>query len=455
MPRLIRRQPLLERIQGYLNPADLLLWLSEEFESQGWDQLEKEWALPIGFVLNLIFIVARANSRGASESYDDVFGDTRRETGWFSWLASFLVHFLALLSFVNATCTFWRKRHYRLFEASVDTVPSTPSAYRVRVDSSPISSSPLRFLSNILGADSAQSRAHPDPQRDVWELALWDPLPVCLRLFCYFSPGHVLIYCLFLPTAIADPRPSMTIVTAIAVSVLLSVQLSTLQSSFSQQTKDSALISKELLHEYDTKFVHPRTQPLYRDVGTQFTEQASHSAHRDEKYNFVEVHTPRFVINRGFKINPNPNYSKHTDPDGVAARPSYSRGLSSTPSIIPGVQPIRTPANLRDSSSPTRPSTAIRQPQFKPAPESQPGPGGSLGVYSHANSPLKKNPFGGSDMRGKYSNDYNRERSLSPEKRPPSPAKRMSVPSTGINTLAAAKRWGHLQSNARRESGRF
>ncbi len=88
MPRLIRRQPLLERIQGYLNPADLLLWLSEEFESQGWDQLEKEWAVPIGFILNLTFLVARANSRGASGSYDDVFGDSRRETGWFSWLVS-------------------------------------------------------------------------------------------------------------------------------------------------------------------------------------------------------------------------------------------------------------------------------------------------------------------------------------------------------------------------------
>lgn len=367
-----------------------------------------------------------------------------------------MVHFLTLLSFVNAIYTFWRKRHYRLFEASVDAVPSTPSAYRVRVDSSPLSSSPLRFLSNILGADTAQSRAHPDPQRDVWELAVWDPLPICLRLFCYFSPGHVLIYWLFLPTTTADPRPSTTVVTAIVVALLLSLQLSTLQSNFSRQAKDSALISKELLHEYDTKFVHPRTQPLYRDVGTQFSEQASHSASRDERYNFVQIYTPRVVINRGFKTNPNPNYSKHTDPDGVASRPSYPRGLSSTPSIIPGVQPFRTPAHVRDSSSPIRPSTAIRQPQFRRAPDSQAGRGGSLGVFSHADSPLKKNPFGNADMRGNHTNDHHRERSsLSPEKRPPSPGKRMSVPATGINTLAATKRWGHLQSSARRESGRF
>jgi hypothetical protein len=86
MPRLIRRQPLIERIRGYLNPADFLLWLSEELESQRWDQLEKEWAIPIGFVLNLTFLIARANSRGGSGSYDDVFGDTKRQTGWISWL---------------------------------------------------------------------------------------------------------------------------------------------------------------------------------------------------------------------------------------------------------------------------------------------------------------------------------------------------------------------------------
>ena len=334
-------------------------------------------------------------------------------------------------------------------------MPSTPSAHRVRVDSSPISSSPLRFLSNLLGADDPRSRAHPDPQRDVWEVAVWDPLPICLRLFCYFSPGHVLIYWLFLPTPIADPRPSMTIVTAIIVALLLSLQLSTLQSNFSQQTKDTALISKEVLHEYDTKFVHPRTQPLYRDVGTQFSEQASYSATRDEKYNFVETHTPSIIINRGFKTNPNPNYSQYTDPDGVAPRPSYARDPSSTPSIISSAQPLRTPAHLRDSSSPIRPSTAIRQPQFRPAADSQLDRGGSLGVYSHANSPLKRSPFS-NDMRGKYTNEYAREMSsLSPEKRPPSPNKRMSVPAMGINTLTASKRWGHLQADSRRESGRF
>lgn len=85
MPKFVRRQPLAERIQAYLNPYDFLLWLSEELESNGWDQLEKEWATPIGVGLNLVFIIARANSRAKSTSYDDVFGDVPG-VAWTAWL---------------------------------------------------------------------------------------------------------------------------------------------------------------------------------------------------------------------------------------------------------------------------------------------------------------------------------------------------------------------------------
>lgn len=356
-----------------------------------------------------------------------------------------MVHLLTLLSTLNAFYTFWRKRHYRLFESSVDTVPSTPSAHRVRIDSSPLSSSPLRFLASIITASSAESRAHPDAERDVWELAVWDPLPVCLRLFCYFSPGHVLVYWLFLPTLPSDPRPSTTIVTTIIIGVLLSFQLSSLTSSFSQQSKDAALIHKEVLNEYDTKYVHPRTQPVMRDVGTQFTEQASYNPTRDEKYNTVDTYRPAVVINRGFKTNPNPNYAKHL---GQEARPPSSR-LSSA-------EPVFTPAHQRDASSPVRPNTAIRQPQFRASLGPSGGDGGSLGVYSHAQSPLRKSASTNFDARGPaYTNDYTRDRtSMSPEKRPSSPLKRSSVPGGGFGALAAQQRFGHLRPS-RRESGRF
>lgn len=90
MPKYVRRQPLVERIKAYLNPFDFLLWLSEEIESNGWDQLEKEWAIPIGFGLNLVFLIARANAN-PSQVYDDIFADVPG-VAWTSWLVRLSYH---------------------------------------------------------------------------------------------------------------------------------------------------------------------------------------------------------------------------------------------------------------------------------------------------------------------------------------------------------------------------
>jgi hypothetical protein len=90
MPRLVRRQPLLTRIQAYLNPFDFLLWLSEEVDSNDWDEFQKTFATPIGVGLNLIFLIARANSgsSGATRGADDVFGEGPSKAGFLAWMVS-------------------------------------------------------------------------------------------------------------------------------------------------------------------------------------------------------------------------------------------------------------------------------------------------------------------------------------------------------------------------------
>ena len=206
-----------------------------------------------------------------------------------------------------------------------------------------------------------------------------------LQMFCLFSPGHVLVYRLFLPTLASDPRPSTTVITTVILGVVLSAQLLLFGRSFSQQSKDAAVIHKEVMNEYDVKYVHPRTQPLMRDVGTQFSEPGTSrhgSPQYENEHDAVEIHVPTFIINRGFQTRPNPNYIKHIDPQGFTARATPSRG--SATSMAP---PFQTPAHLRDVSSPIRPQTAIRQPHFRPLGS---GDGGNLGVLSHANSPLRK-----------------------------------------------------------------
>lgn len=338
--------------------------------------------------------------------------------------ATFTVYLLTTFSLLNATYTFSRKRHYRLFESSIDAPQSTPSAHRVRVDSSPVSSSPLRYLTGILGDTSAESRAYPDPTRDVWEIAVWDPIPICLRLFCFFSPGHVLVYCLFLPTVATDPRPSVTVFTTLLLQILLSSQLYLFSTFFSQQEKDTAIIHKEVMSEYDVKYVHPRLNPLTRDVGTQYSDAGTGTDY--EGNGDVDTYTPTVLLRRGFRTNPNPNYAKHVDPENSTG---ISRQSSPAPAFTPSAYTSREPTPF----SGITPRPAIRQPQFRKSmggavsSSTSTGDGGSLGIYSHVNSPLKKAtsmydiqarepPRNSFDMAS-HEIQEQRERSKSPAKR--------------------------------------
>lgn len=257
-------------------------------------------------------------------------------------------------------------------------------------------------------------------------------------MFCFFSPGHVLVYWLFLPTAPQDSRPSRTVITTMLLTVLLSAQLILLQFSFAQQSKDNSIIHKEVLNEYDTKYVHPRTRPEVRDVGTQFStptrvlEGSTQYANYDRS---VDTYSPTIIVNRGFHSRPNPNYIKYVDPE------RYSTPSRGTPA---GREPILdTPAHPHEKPSPLRQNTAITQSNFIGR---RAGDGGNLGVYSHAHSPLRKAASTNfSDLHRQ------RERNTSPVKREGSPLKRVSI-AKGPSSLQL----GQVQSNpTRRESGRY
>ena len=291
-------------------------------------------------------------------------------------------------SILNAVWVFWRTRRYRLFEASIEQGPGTPSAQRVRVQSSPASSSPMRLLSTIMSTETAESRAHPDNTRDVWELAVWDPLPICLQLLVFFSPLHAMIYMFELPLDPLDARPSVTTVKCIILQVALSTLLHLLQSKNDQRQKDASIIQKEVLHEYDTKYVHPRLHPIVRDVATQV------SLDRDDgPPESVESGTPTTLLRRGFHTNPNPNYLKHIDPDSNGTTPSNAINRSLvTPTARPRYSDSFATANT------TRSRLSTGTPTQAPAPAAvssslQTGStnfGGNLGAFTHMNSPLKK-----------------------------------------------------------------
>lgn len=371
-----------------------------------------------------------------------------------------------------------RSRHYRLFEANVEKPPQTPSASRVKVQSSPVASSPLRYLANVVLPESAESRAHPDKTRDVWELAVWDPLPVSLQLFALFSPGHVLVYMLYLPLVPLDPRPSVTVFNCLLLQVIMSAQLLFLQTRFSQQIKDTAIIHKEVLHEYDTKFVHPRLRPVVRDVGTQTPSDGEKN-----DGGAVQTGTPTTLIKRDFQTFPNPNYMRHVDPDYEMSSSPRQQNVMSSRLFTPT---NKTPARRWDAMSTPQSSSHSSLRQSLPASYQQqqqeqqqqqqqllqqqqqtvpsapsPGPGassatsmgtqfgGSLGAFTHVNSPLKK-ASSLHDMGSVFRSPRNSREMAAVEQQRASPLKehrRVTVgsegPATasgGVNPFAQAQR---------------
>ncbi|KAL2258093.1 hypothetical protein VTK26DRAFT_8738 [Humicola hyalothermophila] len=424
--RLVRRQPLIERLRAKLNPLDFYLWISEEIQTFNWDS--KEFGTRFGLCANFIFLLARANAGGTREAVDDVFGDAPAN-GWATLLANFFQWLLIAISALNAFYSMTRTRHYRLFEMSVEAAgPGTPSAQRVRVDSPPASSTPVRLLQNVLRPETAEQRAHPDKTRDVWEMKVWDPYPATLRMFCLFSPGHVLIHVLFLPLPTLDPRPSVTVFKCILLQVIFSAQLLLVHSRFSQQSKDTAIIQKEVMHEYDVKYVHPRMHPIVRSVSTQVSISDGHVDQEE-----VTASPPETLIRRSFQTHPNPNYVKHVDPDAVhqpQARPTTTmsplvRGVMSPGPFAPSAQPAsssssssfaaqiqqhRQQSALRrnlPSADPPTPSALNKATSTSTSTSASAGTnagfpagsgfGGSLGVYTHVNSPLKRPPSLGGD----------------------------------------------------------
>jgi hypothetical protein len=448
MPRLVRRAPLAERIKAYTDPSDWLIWISEELNSSDWEDFASSYALYIGFSANLVFVLAQANSGASAASDDDGVFNEVEGPGWVKSTLALLVMVLGGMSFVNAWLVWGKRRYYRLFEQKVDVAPRTPSAKRVRVDSSPAAASPMQFVRNLV-QNNAASRAHPIEGRDVWEVAVWDPNPLCLKLFCLFSPLHVALYYLNLPVGPLDPSPSVRVTTTILIGAVLSLQLWWLQSSFSQQIKDNALISRQVLHEYDSKFVHPSLQKPCRDVGVQTISKNRNQdssvgvkGSSDDLASEIVTYTPKTVINRTFRTNPNASYASQYDPDHAGST-SVARSTSNTPSLRrrdsnPHYTTTST-ATDADIFSPIRPSQPPNP--FRQAPtisrtsiDTKVNDGGYLGINTHVASPLRKSSNANFLRDGERSVNRGRdslggafERRASPNKKDVSPLKRISL----------------------------
>ncbi|CCU82241.1 hypothetical protein BGHDH14_bgh02000 [Blumeria hordei DH14] len=277
------------------------------------------------------------------------------------------LYLLTIFSILNVVYTFTRKRHYRMFERP-KTVAQQPQSVRlVRIDSHPSRSLfTLQNLSNFFKGIIDESSTYPDPKRDVWEIAVWDPYPICLRISCLMSPGHVLIYWLFLPTDTLDPLPSMTAFKLLLLQIFISSQLLLFQAKFSQQVKDISIVHGEVLNEYDIKFVHPNLNPHMREVSTQCS--SSDIGVSSKTHNTGTTYTPSFHIYQKSRVSPNQSMSHQLEANSqytpnhkqesisLANTPSDQMSFTLNPSLGCSSRstpwPFRTGKNLRSATTP-------------------------------------------------------------------------------------------------------
>lgn len=344
------------------------------------------------------------------------------------------VYTLALLSIVNYIFTLFQTKSYRLFNADVNAPVASKSAYRVKVDASPATSTPMRIFSSLIPPSSSRAHTPDDSVQEVWEIPVWDPSPVCLRTSILFSPGHVLVVWLTLPYSQSDPRPSVTIASTLGLCLLLSLQGHFLQTKFSQQSKDSSAIYKEVSKEYDSKFVQPNAQkhPV-RDVGVQFPHPSPQWDARKGGWEAIPevVSGSPYNSPKGFHTKANPAYKSYFDPKNSEPAGSHSISRPVTTPYTSNNYPPSSVANF-DHSSPIRQIPAVK-PQYR---STGTGDGGSLGVYTHAASPLRKAASSNILRQGNANDARRREKS---------PLKRSSMPAVGLNQRL---------SNSREETNR-
>jgi len=139
-------------------------------------------------------------------------------------------------------------------------------------------------------------------ENEVWEVSVWDPTPLSLRLFALFSPAHVAVYFLSLPTTSATTSQSTnkfaTLFIILVTIICISTQTIFLTQKFTTQRLDSNYIQREVMKEYDQKFVNPRLNILKRDVST--TTESGGSVEASPS------------LGNSFKPAPNPAYFRHT-----------------------------------------------------------------------------------------------------------------------------------------------
>jgi len=261
------------------------------YPSQFWYEIEEAISLlaersagrALGGIAHLLHFIARWKQLRSRRDEDLGWYDMYEESSsWFHW-ASLLSFSLLALSVLAAFYFFTRVRIYRLHHHM------KPGETETRLVDSPHA----RFVGNketftaveepspwtrawafikhllwtcwffLLNQEAEETPKLKGGKSQVQELEVWTPKEAEKAFFTIYSPMHSLLW-------LAWDHNNWLLVTFIMA--FCAFQLNALILAYGYLISDKAILSAELLNEYDQKFVFPRVFPVRHDACTQTHE---------------------------------------------------------------------------------------------------------------------------------------------------------------------------------------
>ncbi|WPK24539.1 hypothetical protein PUMCH_001817 [Australozyma saopauloensis] len=303
--RLIRKQPLWERITSY--PFDLLLSINEARLSIDWDSYVPQ-SLPIGTAVCYFFMVLckvsnhyqSSNNRrdnsvfktdlltyqlvmaravhgnfGASDSstandFTGSFMPKRAASGNLLWVLNFLLGAIVMFSIINVVTVVYSVRSYSLLNLSTRLPkPKGSNVVKQNLAHGPQKGIFLGILAYFeehlfyeTELETEDSHLDPSPdqyiEKPIWVLKVWDPSPFSLYLSCSLSP--VVLAAIWLISSSVSFWKIIVIVTLFNLSAFYVVH------KFFQLVSDKQIVYQETFNEYNRKYVIPKTCVLQKNA---------------------------------------------------------------------------------------------------------------------------------------------------------------------------------------------
>ncbi|KDQ14057.1 hypothetical protein BOTBODRAFT_159980 [Botryobasidium botryosum FD-172 SS1] len=272
-PRVVRKASLVERIKDF--PSHILFELSL-FPHNIPLPPSKTTGIAIGITLHLIHLLTRWTGRSRAPLDDDsVWVEMSNELDFgeeSTWNWSTPIAFLLLVAAtLNALYLFTRTKTYHLYMRP-DPAPSPhatfiPSQTLEHTEPPSFVQRVISLFKIVLGATwrflISSSSSPEDVLRDmqntekIQQLDVWAPGDLERHLFVIYSPAHALVWTVF--------SASNWVISLLLMGVL-TLQMYSLTFSYEALLKDRMIISAEVMHEYNEKYVNPRLHAVKTDA---------------------------------------------------------------------------------------------------------------------------------------------------------------------------------------------